>query len=847
MDNSIDIKNLKGISEKQAIQKIKENGYNELPSQKKRNIPLILFSVLKEPMLLLILGIGIVYFILGQPHNALVLMSFILVIIYIVFYQEWKTEKALVSLRTLASPRAIVVRDGRQKRVPGIEVVCNDIIILKTGDRIPADAIVLSCINILADESLLTGESIPVRKSEWDGEKIFSKPGGDDLPFVYSGSLIVQGTGIAKVYATGSNTEIGKIGKSLQNITHEKTPLQKEVSKIVYNISLGSLILSAFIILIYGFIKDNWLGGILSGLTLSMSILPEEIPVILVIFLTLGAWRLSKNQVLTRDIYAFETLGDITTLAVDKTGTLTLNTTKLITLFANDTFYNIDKNNIDLLSEDAHKLIEYSILASQKDPFDPIEKEIKQIGEDYLKGTEHIHLNWKFIKEYPLSKNLLAISNVWESPDRKNYIISTKGSPESIADLCHFNDKQRNNLKVSIGNMTKNGLRILGVAQASFRKTGLPEGQHDFDFNFIGLIGFSDPIRPTVIASIKKAYDAGIRIIMLTGDYPQTAIYVANEIGLKNPSQYITGEELEKMDAERLKDKIKTVNLFARITSEQKLKIVTALKKNGEVVAMTGDGVNDAPALKSANIGIAMGERGTDVARESAVLVVLNDDFSSIIDGINSGRKVFGNIKKAIDYAIAIHIPIAGMVLFPIIFNLPIMLFPVHIAFLELIIDPVCGVVFESAPEEKDIMKKPPRNLKEPLLNRQTLTISLLQGISVLTVVLGVFLFALAMKKSYTEIRALTFSTLVFANILLILVNFSWSQNIFKIIKTKNKSIWFVSFISLAALIFTIYMPEIQKFFYFSALPLHDWVVVIVGGIFSLLWFEILKTIKNII
>ena len=599
------------------------------------------------------------------------------------------------------------------------------------------------------------------------------------------------------------------------------------------------------VILIYGFTRGNWLNGILSGLTLSMAMLPEEFPVVLIIFLTLGAWRISKSQVLTRRAPAIETLGAATVLCTDKTGTLTLNAMHLAALCVKGAYYNIDTEKADVLPEVVHDLVEYGILASQKDPFDPIEKEVKRLGEFYLSGSEHVHNNWRIIKEYPLSKALLALSHVWESPDKRNYVIAAKGSPEAIADLCHFSQLQQNEMKVCIEEMASRGLRVLGVAKASFKKTDLPDVQHDFPFTFVGLLGFIDPVRAAVPASIREAHEAGMRVIMITGDYPGTAVYIAKQIGLKNPEQCITGPELEAMDHLQLRERIKTVNVFARVVPEQKLLIVNALKANGAVVAMTGDGVNDAPALKSANIGIAMGERGTDVAREASALVLLNDDFSSIVHAVKLGRRIFDNLKKAIAYIFAIHVPIAGMSLLPVLFQLPIALLPAHIAFLELIIDPACSIVFEACPDEQDIMKRSPRNLHESLFNKKTFIFSLLQGLSILAVVFTVFWLALYLKKGELEARTLAFATLVFANVMLITTNLSWSKNLFGIIKSKNQALLWVVSGAIVALGFVIYVPMLRNLFHFSVLSLEDLFIALASGTVSLVWFEGLKALNK--
>jgi Ca2+-transporting ATPase len=835
------LENIKGLSDNEVIARRQKEGDNELPAQKRQNIFLIFLNVVKEPMLLLLLATGAIYLILGEKKDALMLLTFVLVVVGITFYQQRKTERALEALRDLSSPRALVIRQGKQKRIAGKEVVRGDIIVLREGDRVPADATILSATNLLADESLLTGESVAVRKSGWDGKIKISAPGGEDLPFVFSGTVITAGRAVAEVTSVGFKTEIGKIGKSLQTIKEENTLLQKETGRLVRNFAIAGVILCAAVIIFYGLFRGNWLNGFLAGLTLSMAILPEEFSVVLIIFLTLGAWRIAKRQVLTRRTAAIETLGAANILCVDKTGTITLNQMRLGGLLANEKFYSLEEFQQPSLPETFHPLLEYSNLASQADPFDPIEKEIKLNSDKYLGKTEHLHENWRLVREYPLSRELLALSHVWQSPDHKKYIIAAKGAPEAIADLCHYNNNQTKVLLADIQQMSEKGLRVLGCAKALFDRTELPMGQHDFKFEFVGLIGFIDPVRPSVPRSVHECYTAGIRVIMITGDYPGTAQFIARQIGLKNPEKYITGSELQKMDPLTLRERIKEVNIFARVVPEQKLAIVNALKANGQVVAMTGDGVNDAPALKASHIGVAMGGRGTDVARESASLVLLNDDFSSIVQAVKMGRRIFDNLKKAIAYIFSVHIPIAGMSLRPILFNLPIVLLPAHIAFLELIIDPACSAVFESEKEESNIMNRPPRNLKQPLFNRRAFVLSLLQGLGILAVVFIVFLLALHYGFGEEEARTLAFVIIVFSNLMLIITNLSHRSHFLAILKEKNKSLFWILGSTFATLLLILYVPFLRNLFHFSVLHANDLAVGFAAALVSLAWFEVFK------
>ena len=840
---------LNGLSEQEVAARLVHDGYNELPSTKNRTIFHIAYDIVREPMFLLLIAAGVLYLLLGDLEEALMLLAFVFVIIGITLYQERKTERALEALRDLSSPRALVIRDGAQKRIPGREVVRGDILLVAEGDRVPADAVVLSSSHLCVDESLLTGESAPVRKLHWDGMMKQTAPGGDDLPFVFSGTLVVGGQGIARVLEIGSETQMGKIGKALQTLKPEDTPLQTETRRFVKNLAVIGVILCAIVIVGYGLTRgavdrNNWVNGFLAGITLAMAILPEEFPVVLTVFLALGAWRLSKKNVLTRRVPAVETLGAATVLCVDKTGTLTLNRMTVCALFANGNYHTITSPR-QAIPESFHEIVEFGILASKKEPFDPMERALLEIGDETLAHTEHLHKDWVVVQEYPLSKELLAMSQVMSSPDGNEYIIAAKGAPEAVADLCHFTPEQTQRLATEINAMSAEGLRIIGVAKSSFRKTDLPDKQHDFTFQFLGLIGFIDPVRPDVPEAVKECYAAGIRVVMITGDYPGTAQCIAREIGLKNPEKIITGPELRSLKEEELQQRIRDVNVFARVVPEQKLLIVDAFKKNGEIVAMTGDGVNDAPALKSATIGVAMGGRGTDVARESAALVLLDDDFSFIVQAVRMGRRIYDNIKKAMSYIIAIHIPIAGLSLIPVLLNWPLLLHPVHIVFLELVIDPSCSIAFEAEPEEADVMKRRPRKATEPLFTRRTLWVSIMQGFSVLAIVLAVYCISRAQGQSVNVARALTFTTLVIANLGLIFTNRSWSKTVVSTLRNKNNALWIVAAGTILFLGLVLSVPFLQKLFMFAQLNLMDVLICVIAGGLSVVWFEVLKAVAQ--
>jgi Ca2+-transporting ATPase len=836
---------LQGLTEQETRERLATDGYNELPTAKKRTFLHILLEVVREPMFLMLIACGLLYLFLGDQEEALMLMGFVAVIIGITFYQEQKTERALDALRDLSSPRALVIRDGKQQRIAGREVVRDDIVLVAEGDRVPADAVLLTGSNISVDESLLTGESVPVRKKAWDGRLEMGRPGGDDQPFVYSGTLIVKGQGVTQVQATGLRTEIGKIGKALQILQPEDTNLQQQTGKIVRNFAMIGLAMCTIVVIVFGLTRADWLHGFLAGITLAMATLPEEFPVVLTIFLALGAWRISQRHVLTRRVPAVEMLGAATVLCTDKTGTLTQNRMTVTHLMMSGELLALDVQQHSI-PEAFHELVEFGILATPVDPFDPMEKALKEVGGRTLINTDHLHADWNLMREYPLSEKLLAVSHVWRSTSRHAFVIATKGAPEAIADLCHFDAAQMETLRGQINRMADQGLRVLGVARADFTSVDLPAEQHDFEFKFLGLLGLADPIRPEVPGAVKECYDAGIRVIMITGDYPGTARNIARQIGLKplddaTELRIITGAELEAMSDDDLRERIKTTCIFARVVPEQKLRIVGALKANGEVVAMTGDGVNDAPALKAAHIGIAMGGRGTDVARESAALVLVDDNFASIVAAVRMGRRIFDNLKKAMAFIFSVHIPIAGMSLIPVLLKWPLALLPVHVLFLELIIDPACTVVFEMEDDEPDIMQRPPRKLDAPLFGRAMVLSGLIQGLGILLVVAAVYTFGLLRGLGEGEARMLAFVSLVIGNLGLIFANRSRTLSIFQSLRVPNKALWWISGGALFFLALVLTIPALRDVFQFA--PLHRWEMALLSlaGLASVLFAESIK------
>jgi Ca2+-transporting ATPase len=833
---------LAGVTAADAAARIVTDGYNELPSTKPRSTWAIAFNVAREPMFMLLMACGAIYLLLGDTQEALMLLGFVSIVIGITLFQERKTERALEALRDLSSPRAMVVRDGEPIRIPGRDVVHGDLIMLTEGDRVPADAVVRSCSVLAIDESLLTGESVPVRKRAWRvHEPQQDRPGGDDLPFIFSGSLVVQGSGTATVHATGPRTEIGRIGKALTRMQQEPTRIQRETGVAVKRLAWVGLALAALVAIWYGVARADWLNGLLVGITLAMAILPEELPVILTIFLGLGAWRISKKRVLIRQIPAVESLGSATVLCVDKTGTLTQNRMTLAMVSVGGQSFDVSVPDPSGLPERFHKLLEFSVLASQRDPFDPMEKAIREAGHTLLAGTDHWHENWILVEEYPLSPELLAMSRVWQSPEGDRYVIAAKGAPEAIVDLCHLGPQAAEAVSREINVLAEQGLRVLGVAGSNFTRTILPGIQHDFEFHLLGFIGLLDPVRPAVPAAITQSREAGIRVVMMTGDHPTTAKTIAQQIGLVSDDGIITGPDLDAMSDAELQRQVGRINVFCRVVPEQKLRLVNALKISGEIVAMTGDGVNDAPALKAAHIGIAMGGRGTDVAREAAAVVLLDDDFSSIVEAVKLGRRIFDNLKKAIAFVIAAHLPIVGLSLVPVMLGWPLILLPVHILFLQLIIDPACSIVFEAESEENDIMRRPPRAPGAPLFDRSTITLGLLQGLCLFLIVLMIFSISLYRGDGAEHARTLTFTALILASLGLIVTNRSWSRSMADMFHVPNQALWWVIGSALALLILVLTIPVLREVFRFTALDPIDLAVCMIAGIIGLVAFELTK------
>ena len=822
-----------GLSQAFVLQRQEEEGYNELPSSRPKRTSLIILNILKEPTVYILLVCGIIYFLIGDRQEALMLMGFLVLIIGITVTQEAKAERALEALKDLSSPRALVLRDGSKQRIAGREVVRGDILFINEGDRVAADAEIISDDLISSDESLLTGESIPVDKKK--GSKVIA------------GATIVQGQGVALVIAIGVKTEMGKIGKSIQKTEAESTNLENQTGSLVKQMTWIAAFLCVLVVVVYAVTRGNWLEGALVGLSLAMAIMPNELPAVLAIFLALGAWRLSQRRVLTRKLSAVENLGSVTVLCVDKTGTLTLNQMTIQKIYSQGKYVDLLEINSTSLDEAFHEPLEFGILASRKDPYDPMELAFVSAGSKFLQGTEHLHHDWSLKKEYPLSAELLSITHAWKPKAGGGFVVGAKGAPEAIIDLCHLSKEDAAEAHKVAEKMASEGLRVLGIAKASSEQPALPDKQHDFEFALVGFIGLVDPVRSEVPGAVSECRKAGIRVVMITGDHPTTASSIARKIGLENPEHVMTGNEIEAFSDFDLTIAAKKINVFSRVMPQQKLRLVNCFKAAGEVVAMTGDGVNDAPALKSANIGIAMGGRGTDVARESADLVLLDDDFTSIVEAIRMGRRIYTNLRNALGYLFAVHIPLAGMSIFPVIFGHPLVFFPAHIAFLHLIIEPASSIAFEAEPASAETMLEAPRNSKDKLLNQKLWLPNVLKGISILIALLSVYYFALNRGLKETEIRALVFTTLIISNIMLIYLSRGTKRSLSEKLTSKpNKVVSYIIFISLLMLSGVLYNESLRNVFNFSYLHSIDLIICILIGIVSVIWMEFIPSKKRI-
>lgn len=816
-----------GLTSAKAAARLAADGPNDLPRPGTRGLPRIIIDVLKEPMLALLLGGGLVYLLLGESTEALVLVGFAGLSILITVVQEQRTERALAALRDLASPRALVIRDGQRQRIAGRDVVVGDVLVLGEGDRVPADGWLLQGDGLLADESLLTGESLPVGKRAVEAQPRPAPPGGDGLAHLHAGTLVVRGAGLAQVTATGAATHMGQIGIMLATVDAEVPRLTLQTRRLVLWFAGFGLAASLLAVLLYGLLRGGWLQAVLAGIALGMAMLPEEFPVVLTVFMAMGAMRLSRQRVLVRRAAAIESLGAATVLCSDKTGTLTQNRMAVVALWRPDD---------GLVELAAHAdLAALGRLASPPHATDPMDIAFHTLAADLGAPPatgEVLHL-------YPLVPGQPVMAQAWGSGT-----VAAKGAPEAVARLCGLDAGALSRMEAAAGAMAAKGLRVLALAECALPDGPLPDALSALPLQFRALVGIADPLRPDVPDAVRACQAAGVRVMMITGDYPETARAIAAQAGIA-PLEILTGAELDTLDDAALSRRLAGVGVCARIQPRQKLRIVEALKTGGEVVAMTGDGVNDAPALKAAHIGVAMGGRGTDVAREASAIVLLDDDFGAIVTAMRLGRRIHDNLKKAMGFIVAVHIPIAGLVLLPLLFGLPLLLGPVHIALLEMIIDPVSALAFEAEEAEADAMSRPPRAPDAPLFAPAQLAAAILEGAVVLALVAG---FALTLWHAgipEPAVRSAAFVALVAGLLALMLVNRRLGSGMATLVGGAGRVLALVLVAVLGLLAATQFVPPLTSLLRFTTTTPALALVIGGGAMLAILLLQLLKRVMG--
>ncbi len=823
-----------GLTNEEARELQLKYGKNELGMQKKESFWQKAVHTVCEPMFLLLIVAAVIYFLLGEHRDGAIMLVFVIVIIAIDIIQEWKTDRTLNALKDLSAPHINVLRDGNEVFIASADLVPGDVMMLHEGVKIPADGFIIKCNDLCVDESLLTGESEGVWKaSKTDGLDSQDYWRRDRC---YAGTMVIQGSAVVCVEKIGRYTEYGKIGTNVAEAPDEKSPLQKQMDRLVKTCTVIAAVLFTAVSLVTWFnnpgrfFQERFVESILSGIALAMAMIPEEFPVILTVFLSMGAWRLAKKQSLVRKLPSVETLGAVSVLCVDKTGTITMNR-----MFVQDIWaYGCSQD----------ELCEKMGLACETDAYDPMEKAMLAHCEKI--GIPETHLfGGELIAEYAFTNELKMMGHVWRHEGK--IMVVVKGSPEHVLTVCHLADNERILAENKINEMSGEGLRVIAVAAADLRcEAEIPAVITDCSLRLCGLIGLADPPRDSVKNDIAVCRKAGIRVVMITGDNGVTASAIARKIGMENYDQIITGDMIEDMTDDELCERVKSANIFSRVIPEHKMRIVKALKDNGDVVAMTGDGVNDAPALKYADIGIAMGKRGSEVAREAADLILMDDNFSVIVDTVRDGRRIYDNIRKAVGYVFTIHIPIALTSLMAPVLGINLMILPLHVVLLELIIDPTCSIVLERQPAETNIMERNPRSPKEEMLSKGTLLKSIVQGVVIFAASFGAYVYAFSQNHDAPMARSMGIGIIMIANLFLVQVNSSDTDSFLFSLKRlfKDKVMWAVIIITLSGLLVILYTP-LNVFLKLA--PLSVWQICSVAALAaaSVLWYEGVKWLKR--
>ncbi len=829
----VTIDTLAGLSPSEAQALLRVHGPNILRATKSRGLVEVALGTLREPMFLFLLAAAGLYLVVGDLGEGLFLLGGAAVSVGLVVFQDARSERALAALRQLAEPFVQVMRTGTQHRIPARDLVPGDIVLLAEGERIPADGVLRAGDVLTIDESALTGESVPVVKMPAQQQDPAQAGAHDeDATAIFAGTMLVRGQGLAQVTLTGARTRLGAIGAALTGEV-ERTPLQVTTGRLVVRLSIIAVVICLMVAAAYGFLRGDWLAGGLAGLTVAISLLPEEFPMVLAVFLAIGSWRLAGHQVLVRRAAVIETLGAVTMLCVDKTGTLTENRMKTGAIWSNGSLLDMD---MDAAAGDVACV---ALLASATHPVDPMDRAIHDALS--ARAAKVLLANGREpIKTFPLRPSMLAVIQGWRVG--AGTIWAAKGAPEAVLKLCALEAGEVRSVEEALATMAAGGLRVLAVARSNDPENTVRDPQ-DAKFEFVGLIGFLDPIRAEVPAALAEARAAGIDVAMITGDYPVTALEIARQAGLDVTSGVMTGAEIAALKPEELAERIATTRIFARVKPDQKLALVEAFKARGDVVAMTGDGVNDAPALERAHVGVAMGQRGTDVAREAADLVLLDDSFASIVGGVRLGRRIFANLRKALTYVMAIHVPIAGVALLPIIFGMPPLLYPMHVVLLELIIDPMSSLVFESEPSDRAAMRRPPRSINEPLFGRSQMVLAAVQGSVLLAAVLGIYVWGLESGMAEDSARALGFIVLVIGNLVLALTEASEAST--PLFDRRHLVFWVVGALAAAILASALTVPVLSGIFQLSAPDGKSMAAAVVIAVAAGGWYGIVRRMKS--
>ena len=833
MSKEINIpKNIIGLTDTEVIASRAQFGNNEQVQKQQYKWWLALLDLFKEPMLLLLIAVAIIYFILGENSEAFFMLAAIVAVSGISFYQDNRSRKALEALEKLNEPWSTVLRNGVALQIPTREIVINDFVIAEEGNTINADGEIVHSNDFSVNESTLTGEAYAVFKSEKTEKKN-----------VFSGTLVASGLAVYKATQIGAETQIGKLGNSILNIKDQPTPLQVQIEKFVKGMAFIGIAIFLLVWGVYFWKTNDLLNSLLKGLTLAMSILPEEIPVAFTTFMALGSWRLMKEGVIVKKIRTVETLGSATVICTDKTGTITMNKMTLQSVYDFTSNQLFEKENWN--DPRAAKLIEMAMWASEPVPFDPMEKTLHQ---EYEATTNtDTRRDFFMIHEYPLDGKPPMMTHVFQNKEGKR-IIAAKGGPEALLQVSNLNKEEKNTIQHTITTLAAKGYRILGVGYSDFSGDNFPTNQQDLPFHFMGLVVFYDPPKPNIDSVMQQFYEAGIQVKIITGDNSATTVAIAEMIGIKKPLVVMEGEEIMKLNEVNRLQSIHDSTLMTRMFPEAKLAVVDTLKKDNQVVAMIGDGVNDGPALKASHIGIAMGNKGTEIAKTAADLILIDDDLSKMIVAVAAGRRIYTNLKKAVQYIVSIHIPIILTVSLPLFLGwiYPNIFTPVHVIFLELVMGPMCSIVYENEPAEENSMKQKPRQLGSTFLSLKEMGISIIQGIIITLGILFVYQLTIQNGGNENLTRTMVFTTLVFCNIILSLVNRSFYYSVFSSLKNKNTMMVFVNSITIVMLGLILYISPIADFFDVLPLQLHQIGICIAVSCFSVLWIEIWKWYKRL-